>query len=49
MEIKKILQSGKNKIVVVPKNCEMKVGDYVRIEKISPTSQTQMKAVDGNG
>ena len=34
MEIKKVRMSGKSKVIVIPKKCEIKSGDYVKIIKI---------------
>lgn len=34
MEIQKVRKSGEQKIITIPKNSEMKLGDFVRINKI---------------
>lgn len=33
-EIKKVLKQGDKKIVIIPKNCKIKIGNYVRISPI---------------
>jgi len=33
-EIKKVLGMGKKKIVIIPKNCKIKIGEYVKIQPI---------------
>ncbi len=34
MEIKKVRQQGNSKVVVIPKKCDINLGDYVKIIKI---------------
>ena len=40
MDIKKVLKQGKKKIIIVPKESDLNVGDYAVLNKISKIKTT---------
>jgi len=47
MEIKKVRQQGLMKVITIPKNSKMKLGDFVVVEKISDVNSLFEKAQNG--
>lgn len=39
MEIAKIRKTGEKKMITIPKKCDLEVGDYVKVFKISEDNQ----------
>ena len=45
MEFKRILKQGNKKIVIIPKNCKYKEGEYVKISAIDEIQPKNMNKI----